>query len=92
MAAFAAAAWFLNHGEKPVDTTVDAADVGDCVQKTGSGDDVSLTVVECAGSKAEYKVAIRNPTGDRCPDGFSEYERTKGSVTTLRLCLTPVRR
>ncbi|WP_446677948.1 LppU/SCO3897 family protein [Streptomyces noursei] len=86
----AVAFWFLSSGShSPSTKFADSARVGDCVEKSGSGDDVVLKVVECSSSEAEYKVAIRRPAGDRCPEGFSEYEKTRGSLVTLRLCLVP---
>ncbi|WP_443043741.1 LppU/SCO3897 family protein [Streptomyces sp. GS7] len=82
--------WLLSRGEKGhSDKFADEAKVGDCVEKTGSGDAVVLKVVSCSSSKAAYKVAIRAPVDRRCPDGLSEYEETRRSVVTTRLCLMP---
>ncbi|WP_420706416.1 LppU/SCO3897 family protein [Streptomyces sp. MspMP-M5] len=85
--------WLLSRGpHAPHAKFADEAQVGDCVEKSGSGDGVVLEVVGCASSKANYKVALRYPAGGRCPDGFSEYEKTRGSLVTLRLCLSPAER
>ncbi|UJB43121.1 LppU/SCO3897 family protein [Streptomyces sp. A1-5] len=90
IAVIAIAFWFLSRGRhSPSIKFADAARVGNCVDKSGSGDGVVLEVVECSSGKAECKVAIRNPVGDRCPDGFSDYEKTRGNLVTLRLCLIP---
>ncbi|MGD3106456.1 LppU/SCO3897 family protein [Streptomyces sp. YGL11-2] len=83
--------WLLSRvvGNGHSDKFADAAKVGDCVEKSGSGDAVVLKVVSCSSSKAAYKVAIQAPVDGRCPDGLSEYEESRRSVVTTRLCLMP---
>ncbi|MFE0174358.1 hypothetical protein ACFWZ2_18750 [Streptomyces sp. NPDC059002] len=65
-----------------------AAEIGDCVQNTGSQDSPDMEVIDCGDAKAEYKVASQGLA--ECEPGQSRYEQTRRGRVQFSMCLTEV--
>ncbi|MGW2224782.1 LppU/SCO3897 family protein [Streptomyces formicae] len=64
------------------------AEVGDCVQNTGSDGSPDMEIIGCGEAEAEYKVASKFET--ECEPGQSRYEQTRRGRVQFSMCLTEV--
>lgn len=68
-------------------TSASAADVGDCLQKKGSDSDPDLTIVDCGGATADYKVKQREALDYSCDPQYATYQLTRNGRPQFTLCM-----
>jgi len=68
-------------------TSASAADVGDCIQKKGTDSDPDLTIVDCGGATADYKVKQREAMDYTCDPQYATYQLTRNGRPQFTLCM-----
>ncbi|MGW2324487.1 LppU/SCO3897 family protein [Streptomyces sp. NPDC001700] len=71
-------------------TSASAADVGDCLQNKGSESDPDLSIVDCGGATADYKVTERQVSDYECQPGNATYQMTRNGRPQFTLCMEHV--
>ncbi|MFD7507113.1 hypothetical protein [Streptomyces sp. NPDC059850] len=71
-------------------TSASSADVGDCLQNKGSESDPDLTIVDCGGATADYKVTERQVADYECQPGNATYQMTRNGRPQFTLCMEHV--
>jgi hypothetical protein len=71
-------------------TSASAAEVGDCLQNKGSESDPDLTIVDCGGATADYKVKQREALDYTCDPQYATYQLTRNGRPQFTLCMEHV--
>ncbi len=69
---------------------VEDAKPRDCLNKEGSGEDVSMSIVDCDSIDADYRVMSKPSPDGNCPEVYDTYYRKRNGVTTFRLCVDEI--
>jgi len=64
-----------------------SAEVGDCLQNKGSESDPDLTIVDCGGAAADYKVKQREVLDYTCDPQYATYQLTRNGRPQFTLCM-----
>ncbi|MCN9243570.1 hypothetical protein NGF19_22740 [Streptomyces sp. RY43-2] len=87
-----AGVWYFVKKDEPTTPSNSqyTASVGDCMKKTGNGDD-ELEKVDCSDSAATYRVES-NGSAEDCKPGQLKYTETRRHITVLTLCLSEIKK